>query len=84
MEGDAESVCCFLKVIVTDRLTQPWGLWPYKISDPGSSDDGQWTYRVMKPSRVTGADRFRLGNYYSEIGQDIINNNPLIVRNPNQ
>lgn len=69
---------------VTDRLTQPWGLWPYKISDPGSSDDGQWTYRVMKPSRVTGADRFRLGNYYSEIGQDIINNNPLIVRNPNQ
>lgn len=69
---------------VTDRLTQPWGLWPYKISDPGSADDGEWTFRVRKPGRATGADRFRLGNYYSEIGQDILNNNPLIVRNPNQ
>jgi len=25
-----------------------------------------------------------LGNYYSQIGEDVINNNPLIVRQPNQ
>ena len=68
----------------TKRQTQPYGLWPYKISNPGSENDGEWVYRVVKPSRVTGADRFRLGNYYSEIGQDVLNNNPLIVRNPNQ
>lgn len=68
----------------TKRQTQPYGLWPYKISDPGSPNDGEWVYRIVKPSRVTGADRFRLGNYYSEIGQDVLNNNPLIVRNPNQ
>lgn len=68
----------------TKRQTQPYGLWPYKISDPGSENDGDWVYRIMKPSRVTGADRFRLGNYYSEIGQDVLNNNPLIVKNPNQ
>lgn len=68
----------------TKRQTQPYGLWPYKISNPGSENDGEWVYRVVKPSRVTGADRFRLGNYYSEIGQDVLNNNPLIIRNPNQ
>lgn len=75
----AENVCD-----PTKRQTQPFGLWPYKIVDPGSENNGEWVYRIVKPSRVTGADRFRLGNYYSEIGQDVLNNNPLIVRNPNQ
>lgn len=68
----------------TDKSTQPFGLWPYKIHNPGSEDHGDWVYDIVLPSRVTGAYRFRLGNYYSEIGQDILNNNPLIVRNPNQ
>ena len=69
---------------ITDTDTQPYGLWPYKIHNPGSENDGDWVYDIVLPSRVTSAYRFRLGNYYSEIGQDVINNNPLIVRNPNQ
>lgn len=68
----------------TKTQTQPYGLYPYKIFNPGSETHGDYVYKIKLPSRVTGADRFRLGNYYSEIGQDIINNNPLIVRNPNQ
>lgn len=68
----------------TKRLTQPFGLWPYKYVNPGDPNDGDWLYKIVKPSRVTGSDNFRLGNYYSEIGQDILNNNPLIVKNPNQ
>jgi hypothetical protein len=68
----------------TKRLTQPYGIWPYKIHNPGSPDDGNFIYKIVKPTRVTGADRFRFGNYYSEIGQDILNNNPLIIKNPNQ
>lgn len=74
-----EDVCDPIK-----RETQPYGLWPYKIHNPGSANHGDWIYKIVRPSRITGADRFRLGNYYSEIGQDILNNNPLIVRNPNQ
>tara|TARA_Y100000815_G_scaffold275662_1_gene315711 strand:- start:3487 stop:5373 length:1887 start_codon:yes stop_codon:yes gene_type:complete len=68
----------------TKRLTQPFGLWPYKYFNPGNPNDGNWLYKIVKPSRVTGSDNFRLGNYYSEIGQGILNNNPLIVKNPNQ
>lgn len=68
----------------TKRLTQPFGLWPYKYYNPGDPNDGDYLYKIVKPNRVTGADRFQFGNYYSEIGQDILNNNPLIVRNPNQ
>ncbi|WP_335966613.1 RagB/SusD family nutrient uptake outer membrane protein [Galbibacter sp. PAP.153] len=66
------------------RKTQPYGLWPYKIYDPGSANNGKYIYKIVKPARVTGADRFRLGNYYSKIGDDVINNNPKIIRNPNQ
>ncbi|MAS70421.1 MAG: RagB/SusD family nutrient uptake outer membrane protein [Zunongwangia sp.] len=68
----------------TKRRTQPYGLWPYKYFNPGDPNNGDWLFKIVKPNRVTGADRFQLGNYYSEINQDILTNNPLIVRNPNQ
>ena len=64
--------------------TQPYGLWPYKVYNPGSANNGKYLFKIVKPSRVTAADRFRLGNYYSKIGDDVINNNPKIIRNPNQ
>ncbi|RXF72448.1 RagB/SusD family nutrient uptake outer membrane protein [Arcticibacter tournemirensis] len=66
------------------RNTQPYGLIPYKIYNPSSTENGRWMFRITRPGKVTGADRFRLGNYYSYIGDDVINNNPKIVRNPNQ
>ena len=68
----------------TKRNTQPWALWSYKIYDPASANNGKWIYRPVKLSRVTGADRFQFGNYYTSIADDVINNNPKIVRNPNQ
>src|SRR5690606_10322272 len=66
------------------RKTQPYGLWPYKVYDHGGENNGKYVYKSVKSSRVTAADRFRLGNYYSKIGDDVINNNPKITRNPNQ
>jgi len=69
--------------VATKRETQPYSIWPYKYSNPGDPNDGKWLYQILKLSRITGADRFRLGNYYSEIGQDLINNNPKLIRNPN-
>ncbi|HET8735935.1 MAG TPA: RagB/SusD family nutrient uptake outer membrane protein [Pricia sp.] len=70
--------------VATKRETQPYSIWPYKYYNPGDPNDGKWLYRILRLSRVTGADRFQMGNYYSEIGQNLINNNPLLVRNPNQ
>ena len=70
--------------VATKRETQPYNIWPYKYYNPGDPNDGKWLYRINRLSRITGSDRFRLGNYYSEIGQNLINNNPKLVRNPNQ
>jgi hypothetical protein len=68
----------------TKRSTQPYALWPYKMYNPNADNNGKWIFKIVKLSRVTGADKFQFGNYYSKIGDDIISNNPKIIRNPNQ
>ena len=70
--------------VATQRSTQPWGLWPYKVYNPGSSTDGKWIFREMLPPVVTGSNKFQFGNYYSFIGDDIRSANPKIVKQPNQ
>ncbi|WP_026350594.1 RagB/SusD family nutrient uptake outer membrane protein [Dyadobacter beijingensis] len=86
MDGNAITAAEVSKDLgkATKRNTQPWGLWPYKIYDPGSPNNGKWIFKPVKLSRITGADRFQLGNYYSYIDDAIISNNPKLVRNPNQ
>jgi starch-binding outer membrane protein, SusD/RagB family len=64
--------------------TMIYGLWPYKIYNPGSPNNNKWVYRIVKPSNVTAAHRFLLGNYYSNISISILDNNPKLVKNPNQ
>ncbi len=68
----------------TDPSTRVFSLWPYKVYNPGGANNGKWVYRKVLSGRVTQSHIFRLGNYYSRIGDGIVNNNPLIVRNPNQ
>lgn len=68
----------------TKHRTQPWALWPYKVYAPGTANDGKWVYQEKQLSRVTGSDRWQLGNYYTRIPDAIISNNPKLVRNPNQ
>jgi hypothetical protein len=64
--------------------TQPYSLWPYKYYNPASPNNGKWFYKVMLLPAVTGTNRFQLGNYYTNIGDNVINNNPTITRQPNQ
>jgi len=64
--------------------TQPFGLWPYKYYNPGNANNGKWIFKEVKPSPVTGSNRFQFGNYYSQISDDVISKNPKIVKQPNQ
>ena len=68
----------------TKRNTQPWGLWPYKVYNPGNANDGKWIFKEVLPPVVNGSNRFQLGNYYSFIDDNIRALNPKIVRQPNQ
>jgi len=66
------------------RSTQPWGLWPYKYFNPASPNNGKWLFQEVLPSKVTGTNKFALGNYYTFIGDDVRAANPKIVKQPNQ
>jgi hypothetical protein len=70
--------------VAKKRNTQPYGLWPYKYYNPGNANNNKWIFKEVLPSPVTGANNFQFGNYYSEIGNDILAANPLIVKQPNQ
>lgn len=85
-DGQAMNQADLLNNIGTamQRNTQPWSLWSYKLHNPGNPNHGKWVYRMQRSPVVTGANRFRFGNYYSNINNDILSNNPKIVRQPNQ
>lgn len=68
----------------TKHNTQPFSLWPYLYQNPGSPNHNKWMFREVKLGRVTGANRFQSGNYYSQINDDILSRNPKIVKQPNQ
>jgi len=70
--------------LATQKSTQPWGLWSYKIYNPGTPNDGKWIFKEVLPASVTGTNRFQFGNYYSAISDAIRAANPKIVRQPNQ
>jgi len=68
----------------TKRSTQPYSLLPYKYYSAGSPNNGKWIYKVNLSGRVTGSDNWQMGNYYSQITDDILTNNPKLVKQPNQ
>jgi hypothetical protein len=71
--------------VATKHSTQPWGLWPYKVYNPADpATNGKWVFRETLPALATGYNKFLFGNYYSQIGNDVIAANPRIVRQPNQ
>ncbi len=63
--------------------TRVFGLWPYKYYAPESPNHGKYIFKEILPRVVSNSDRFRMGNYYSEISDEIVNNNNLIIKNPN-
>ncbi|WPR77253.1 RagB/SusD family nutrient uptake outer membrane protein [Algoriphagus sp. NG3] len=59
-----------------------YALFGYRIVRPGHPNHGKYVYDKFPAPRQIAPRFFRLGNYYSQIPQDVLNNNPEIVRNP--
>jgi len=68
----------------TNRSTMPWGLWPYRIYNPGSPNDGKWIYKEFLSGQVTAADNWQLGNYYTIIPDETLSRNPKLAKQPLQ
>lgn len=63
-----------------------YGLYPYRIASakPGTNDTDKYIFVKHRSTRFIQARSFQMSNYYSSIADDVINNNPLIVKNPLQ
>ena len=61
-----------------------YALYPYRVIDKTHPErDGKFVFDRFKAPKFKSARFFNLqGNYYSEISQGTIDNNPLIVKNP--
>ncbi len=62
--------------------TMIYALYPYRIVRPGDALDGKYVFDKLVAPRFQSAHYFSLANYYSEIPQSVINNNPKIIPNP--
>lgn len=60
------------------------GLYPYRIIRPGHEDNNKFIYDKMNPTRFKKPRYFQMKNYYASIAQDVLDNNPKIVKNPFQ
>ncbi|PXV66359.1 putative outer membrane starch-binding protein [Dysgonomonas alginatilytica] len=58
------------------------GLYPYRIVNPGHEDNNKYVFEKIRPNRFKRARFFRMANYYSSIDQNVLNNNPKLVKNP--
>ena len=70
-----------------DRTAQRLGLWPYRVVADGDANNGKWVF-VEKNMQTLDLWRKPLKctdvQYYSEIDNGWINNNPKLVKNPYQ
>lgn len=62
-----------------------YAIYPYRIIRPGDpTKDGKYVYVKLKAPRFIAPRWFQPMNYYAYIPQSVIDNNPLITRNPFQ
>jgi hypothetical protein len=67
----------------TSQQARVWALYPYRVYRPGHATHGKYVFDKMVAPRFGSPRYFRAeGNYYSQISQSVIDNNPKIVRNP--
>ena len=59
-----------------------YALFPYRVVCPGSPQHNKFVFDRFQSDRQTAPRFFRMGNYYSQIPQGVLDNNPKIVRNP--
>lgn len=60
-----------------------YALYPYRVINPSDpSKNGKYVFDKFVAPKFLAPRFFQLGNYYSQISQTVLDNNPLIVKNP--
>jgi hypothetical protein len=60
-----------------------YALYPYRIVNPSDpTKNGKYVFDKFVAPKFIAPRFFQMGNYYSSISQSVLDNNPLIVKNP--
>ena len=59
-----------------------YGLWPYRVYRPGHETHNKWIFVRRKPAKFSIPRKFARMNYYSAFGDDELERNPTLVKNP--
>lgn len=69
----------------TNPNAMVYALYPYRVVRPGdAARDGKYVFVKMVAPRFRAPRFFQVQNYYTFIPQNVMDNNPLLVRNPFQ
>jgi hypothetical protein len=69
--------------VATNPDATLYALYGYRIVDAEHPErDGKYVYDKFPAPNFIAPRFFQLGNYYSEISQSVLDNNPKIVKNP--
>ena len=68
--------------VTGDPVAHIHTLFGYRVVRPGHPNDGTYVFDKAPSTRQTAPRFFRMGNYYSQIPNNVVDNNPLVVRNP--
>ena len=68
----------------TSENSIQWSLFPYKVKDLRSPQNGKWVFARVQNSKMPNARRFEMRNYYNFLSNGWMGNNPLLVKNPFQ
>ena len=61
--------------------TRLWVISLYRVYRPGHPDHGKWVFNRHPHIQNQNGKNFGIANYYSQIPNGSINNNPLLVQN---
>ena len=60
-----------------------YALYPYRIiNSVDPTKNGKYVFDKFLAPKFVAPRFYQMGNYYSQITQSILDNNPLIVKNP--
>lgn len=60
-----------------------FALYPYRVIDPVHPErDGKYVFDSFIAPKFKAPRFFQMGNYYSQISQNVLDANPLIIKNP--
>lgn len=61
-----------------------YALFPYRVYNPGHSDDGKWVFERVRTHMTVYPRFFEMRNYYNFLSQEWLSNNPRLEKNPYQ